>query len=136
MSNSDIGRFVERNSARVTPRVAQNMLARLPMLKVEFTQIDDPAVPHLSEQLEFLADVVEDFLEGAEKDLPFYAVAAACFAIIYAHEVNDVIPDYVEGFGHLDDSAIVRYVLIRYETWFRGYADKIKIPWSKITTAA
>ena len=136
MSNSEIGQFVESNSARVTPRIAANLLSRLPLLKVEFTQLEDPAFPHFVDQLEFLADVVEDVLEGVEKDIPFYAAASACFAIIYAHQVNDIIPDYLEGFGHLDDSAIVRYVLIRYEPYFRLYADNRNISWKSITTAA
>lgn len=136
MPNSEIGQFVERNAARITPEIVENLLKKLPLLKAEFTQIEDPAVPHLIDQLEFLADAVEDAFEGAEKHFPYYAVAAAAFALIYAHQGNDIIPDYVEGFGHLDDSAIVRYVLIRYEKFFQKYAERRKIPWSSITTCA
>jgi len=136
MSSSEIAQFVEHNASRVTLRIAENLLRQLPLLKVEFAQLDDPALPHLFNQLKFLSDVVEDVLEGKEKDIPYYAIAAACFAIIYAHKAEDIIPDYVQGFGHLDDSAVVRYVLIRYEPFFRSYALKRNLRWETITTAA
>lgn len=136
MPNSEVGQFVERNAARVTPQIVSNLLSRLPLLKVEFTQINDTAVPHLVDQLEFLADMIEDVLESVEKSIPYYAVAAAAFALIYAHRGNDIIPDYLEGFGHLDDSAIVRYVLIRYERYFQKYCEKRGIAWGSVSTSA
>ena len=53
----------------------KNLLHRLPLLKAEFTQIHAPKFPHLVDQLEFLADVVEDFAEGAYQDIPYTAAA-------------------------------------------------------------
>jgi len=53
-----------RRGARY-PAVAEKVLRHLPLWKVEFTQIHEPKFPHLVDQLEFLADAVEDFAEGA-----------------------------------------------------------------------
>jgi hypothetical protein len=47
-------------AAHVTPRVIENVVRHLPLWKVEFTQINAPKFPHLVDQLEFLADAVED----------------------------------------------------------------------------
>jgi hypothetical protein len=67
---SEIVNFVNRGAAAITPAIADKVLRQLPQWKLEFTQIYAPLFPHLVDQLEFLADAVEDAAEGAYKDLP------------------------------------------------------------------
>jgi uncharacterized membrane protein YkvA (DUF1232 family) len=126
--------FVEHGAALVTPVVVEKLLRYLPLWKVEFTQINAPKYPHLVDQLEFLADAVEDFAEGAYKDLPFYAVAQAVFALTYAHKKVDIIPDLIPDSGRADDSSVVRAVLIRNEKAFALYAAAQGFNWSQITS--
>jgi len=77
--------------------------------------------------------VVEDFAEGAEDDLPFVSVASAVFALIYAHRQKDLIPDFVPDFGHADESAVVRAVLIEHEKVLAGYASRHHRNWTRIS---
>ncbi len=130
---AEIAAFAQRGASRVTPKIMHNLLHRLPMLKAEFTQIHAPKFPHLVEQLEFLADVVDDFAEGAYKDIPYAAAAAAAFAIIYTHRLLDIIPDFVAKISFEDDSAVVRAVLIMYEKDFEKYAQAQHLNWKKVT---
>lgn len=130
---AEIAAFAQRGASRVTPKIMNNLLHRLPMLKAEFTQIHAPKFPHLVEQLEFLADVVEDFAEGAYKDIPYSAAAAAAFAIIYTHRLLDIIPDFVAKVSFEDDSAVVRAVLIMFEKDFEKYAHAQHLNWKKVT---
>ncbi len=130
---AEIAAFAQRGASRVTPKIMNNLLHRLPMLKAEFTQIHAPKFPHLVEQLEFLADVVEDFAEGAYKDIPYAAAAAAAFAIIYTHRLLDIIPDFVAKISFEDDSAVVRAVLIMFERDFEKYAHVQHLSWKKVT---
>ena len=130
---AEIAAFAQRGASRVTPKIMHNLLHRLPMLKAEFTQIHAPKFPHLVEQLEFLADVVEDFAEGAYKDIPYAAAAAAAFAIIYTHRLLDIIPDFVAKISFEDDSAVVRAVLILFEKDFEKYARAQHLNWKKVT---
>ena len=130
---AEIAAFAQRGASRVTPKIMNNLLHRLPMLKAEFTQIHAPKFPHLVEQLEFLADVVEDFAEGAYKDIPYSAAAAAAFAIIYTHRLLDIIPDFIAKISFEDDSAVVRAVLIMYEKDFEKYAHAQHLNWKKVT---
>lgn len=131
---SEFAEFVNHGSSLVTSRVVENVLRQLPRWKVEFTQINAPRFPHLVDQLEFLADAVEDFAEGAYKDLPYYAVAQAMFALTYAHKKVDVIPDLVPALGRSDDSSVVRAVLIQNEKAFAKYAEARGMNWAKITS--
>ncbi|HEY3860980.1 MAG TPA: hypothetical protein VGO59_03760 [Verrucomicrobiae bacterium] len=130
---ADIANFVHRATASITPTILKGVHKKLPFLKLKFTEFDDPAFPHLTDQLEFLADVVEDFAEGVEEDLPYTTVAASVFALLYAHRQLDLIPDAVCEAGLADDSAVVRAVLIEHEKVFSAYADRHKMKWDEVT---
>ena len=132
---SEIADFLNRGAATVTPAIVEKVLRQLPQWKLEFTQIYAPLFPHLVDQLEFLADAVEDTAEGAYKDLPYFAVAEAVFALIYAHKKVGIIPATVLNLGRADDSSIVRAVLIQNEKAFAIYAAANNVDWSKVTSA-
>lgn len=131
---SEIVKFVQHGASHVTPALAEKVLRCIPAWKVEFAQISEPKYPHLSDQLEFLADVVEDVLEGAYKDLPYVALAQAVFALIYAHQQTGIIPNYVPELGRADDSSIVRAVLLVNEKALSRYAEWRGLDWSRIPT--
>ena len=126
--------YVNHGASLITPRVVEQVIRHLPLWKVEFTQINAPKFPHLVDQLEFLANAVEDAAEGAYKDLPYFAFAQAIFALTYAHKKVDVIPDFVLNIGRADDSSVVRAALIQNEKAFAIYAAKLDRDWSQITS--
>jgi uncharacterized membrane protein YkvA (DUF1232 family) len=130
---SEIAQFVRRGAGTVTTSVVKSIHKKLPFLKIEFAQINAPKFPHLVDQLEFLADVVEDYAEGQADELPLVTVAAAVFALIYAHRQIDLIPDSNLEYGHADDSAVVRAVLIEHEKVLAAFAAKHGLNWSKVT---
>jgi len=131
---SEILQFLKHGAARITPRVVSNLLTQIPLLKAEFTQINAPKFPHLVDQLEFLADVVEDFAEGADLELPYATVADATFALLYAHRKVDLIPDFVPNLGRADDSSVVRPVLIEHERPLMFYAARHGLNWTAVST--
>jgi hypothetical protein len=131
---SEIVKFVNNGAASITPALAEKVLRHLPQWKLEFTQINAPKFPHLVDQLEFLADAVEDVTEGAYKELPFVAVAQAVFALLYAHKKMSVIPESVLELGGADNSSVVRAVLIQNEKAFAIYASAQGVNWQKITS--
>lgn len=130
----EIAKFVNNGAASITPGVAEKVLRQLPQWKLEFTQIHAPLFPHLVDQLEFLANAVEDAVEGAYKELPYEAIAQAVFALIYAHKKGGVIPDSILSLGYADDSSVVRAVLIQNERAFAIYAGVQGVDWQKITS--
>jgi uncharacterized membrane protein YkvA (DUF1232 family) len=131
---SEFVQYVNHGASLVTPRVVETVVRQLPLWKVEFTQINAPKFPHLVDQLEFLADAVEDVAEGAYKELPYFALAEAVFALTYAHKKMDLIPDIIPNMGRADDSSVVRAVLIQNERAFAKYAEVMGTNWNKITS--
>jgi uncharacterized membrane protein YkvA (DUF1232 family) len=130
----EIAKFLNNGATSITPGVAEKVLRQLPQWKLEFTQINAPLFPHLVDQLEFLANAVEDAVEGAYKDLPYGAIAQAVFALIYTHKKVGVIPESVLSLGYADDSSVVRAVLIQNEKAFAIYAGSQGVDWQKITS--
>lgn len=131
---SEIVKFVNNGAMSVTPAIAEKVLRQLPQWKLEFTQIHAPLFPHLVDQLEFLANAVEDVVESAYKELPYCAIAQAVFALVYAHKKVGVIPDSILNLGYADDSSVVRAVLIQNEKAFAVYAGAQGVDWQKITS--
>ena len=133
---SDIAEFLHHNAARVTPKILAGIHAKLPQLKLGFAEIHAPKFPHLVDQLEFLADVVEDYAENADGDIPYFAIAEACFALAYAHKQLHLIPDTTPEVGYADESSLTRTVLIENEKVLSDYAKRHGIDWGEITTEA
>jgi uncharacterized membrane protein YkvA (DUF1232 family) len=131
---AEVAKFVNHGASKITPAILRGVYKKLPILKVEFAQLDAPKYPHLVDQLEFLTNVIEDFVEGTADELPFCTISAVAFALIYKHRDTDIIPDSVPDWGHADDSSVVRAVLIEHERVLAAFAQKIGIAWSKITT--
>jgi uncharacterized membrane protein YkvA (DUF1232 family) len=130
---AEVADLVHQGSASITPNILRGVHKKLPFLKLKFTELDNAAFPHLPDQLEFLANVVEDFAEGVEEDLPYLTVAASVFALIYAQRQFGVVPDSVNDFGHADDSAVVRAVLTEHKKLLHPYAERHKMNWNDIT---
>ncbi|MES2310273.1 MAG: DUF1232 domain-containing protein [Verrucomicrobiota bacterium] len=131
---SEVSQYTRHGASKITPRILKDLMHKLPLLKVEFTQIHAPKFPHLVDQLEFLADVVEDVMEDAYLDLPYEALAMASFALIYVHKQMDLIPDTLPEWGLLDDSLVVRATLMANERDFQAYAAVLGFDWKTVTT--
>ena len=133
---SDIADFVHHNAAKVSPKILHGIHQRLPQLKLEFAEIHAPKFPHLVDQLEVLANVVEDYAEGADEAIPFFVIAEACFALAYAHNQTHLIPDHIEDVGYADESSVVRIVFIENEKVLAEYCKRQGLDFAEVTTMA
>ena len=133
MAMSEIVEFLHHGAEQITPKILRGIHKKLPSLKLQFAQINAPKFPHLVEQLEFLADVVEDFVEGVEDNLPYVAIAEAAYALVYSHKDSGLFPSHINHIGRADDSALVRAVLIENERVLSEYAERHEFEWSTIT---
>lgn len=133
---SEITDFVHHNAAKVTPAILQGVHHRLPQLKLEFAEIHAPKYPHLVDQLELLADVIEDYAEGADQEIPYFVIAEAAFALAYAHNQTHLIPDHVADIGFADESAVVRTVMIENEKALSEYCKRHGLDFAEVTTEA
>ncbi len=133
---SEIADFVHHNAAKVTPSILHGVHHKLPQLKLEFAEIHAPKFPHLVDQLELLVDVLEDYAEGADQEIPYFVISEACFALAYAHKQTHLIPDHVADIGFADESAVVRTVFIENERALSDYCKRHGLDFTEVTTEA
>ena len=50
---SETTKFMHHGAAAITPNILKGVHKKLPFLKLKFNELNDPAFPHLSDQLEF-----------------------------------------------------------------------------------
>ena len=126
---SEIAEFLHHGAEQITPKILDGIHKKLPARKLEFAEINAPEFPHLVEQLDFLADVVEDYVESVDDALPLVAVAEAAYALAYAHKQLGLIPNHLPHIGHADESSIVRTILIENERALSEYAERHETNW-------
>ncbi|HEY0789786.1 MAG TPA: DUF1232 domain-containing protein [Chthoniobacterales bacterium] len=114
--NHELKQFVTDGARRITPLQVDKLVRLLPEIRLAVTQVVD--FPHLPDQVEFLAELVEDFQAGLSRDIPYTAIAEAAFALLYLRKHVDIIPDGIPGMGRADDAAIVTTVFENYKQPF------------------
>jgi uncharacterized membrane protein YkvA (DUF1232 family) len=108
--------FVIDGARRITPRYVSKLVRHLPEIRLMATQIAD--FPQLTDQVEFLAELIEDFYSGLNPDIPYTAIAEAAFALSYLRNGGDIIPDRIPDIGYADDAAIIAIVFETYKEAF------------------
>jgi uncharacterized membrane protein YkvA (DUF1232 family) len=76
------------------------------------------------EKLQLLFGLFRDWLNGSYRQIPTKSIATAVIAIIYFVSPIDLVPDFILGFGLLDDAAVIGFVikqinkdLVAYQVW-------------------
>jgi uncharacterized membrane protein YkvA (DUF1232 family) len=112
----DLNQFILDGARRITPRQVGKLVRQLPEIRLVATQVTQ--YPQLTDQVEFLAELIEDFHSGLNQDVPYTAIAEAAFALSYLHKGVDIIPDRIPDIGFADDAAIITLVFETYKAAF------------------
>lgn len=112
----DLNQLILDGARRVTPLYVSRLVRQLPEIRLVATQIVD--FPHLIDQVDFLAELIEDFHSGLNQDIPYTAIAEAAFALSYLRKGIDFIPDRIPDTGYADDAAIISTVFETYKEAF------------------
>lgn len=76
---------------------------------------------------QLLVSIVKDYWSGNYRRIPFMAIAAIVFTLLYVLNPFDLIPDFLPVIGQIDDAAVVTICLLMvehelhsYQTWKTG----------------
>ena len=75
----------------------------------------------LFDDLMLLSSLVKDYWKGTYRKIPYKAIAAISFTILYVLNVVDLVPDFIPGLGLLDDATIVGLCLKMVSTDIEQY---------------
>ena len=118
-------RWLEQWSSKVARR---NIILLAARGNIAETLRDVPEKMHkVARQTQLVIEFVDDFRSGRYRDMPWWAVAVAATALLYAVNPADAIPNALPIVGTLDDLAVVAVAtrilekqLVRY-CKFKGY---------------
>ncbi len=108
--------YITEGARRITPGHLDKLVRLLPNIRLAVTQVTD--FPDLADQVEFLAEIIEDFHAGVNRSIPFTAIAESAFALFYLRKATDIIPDSIPRTGYADDAAIIGVVFENYKKPF------------------
>jgi uncharacterized membrane protein YkvA (DUF1232 family) len=114
--NQELQDFITDGARRITPIHLDKLIRLLPKIRLAVNQVTD--FPDLPDQVEFLAEIIEDFHAGLNRSIPFTAIAESAFALFYVRKANDLIPDSIPRSGYSDDAAIITAVFENYKRPF------------------
>jgi uncharacterized membrane protein YkvA (DUF1232 family) len=117
--NEELQSFITDGARRITPVHLDRLVRLLPNIRLAITQVTE--FPDLPDQVEFLAEIIEDFHAGLNRSIPFTAIAESAFALFYLRKVTDIIPDSIPRAGFVDDAAIIAAVFESYKKPFLQY---------------
>lgn len=132
IARTDFDEFVEHGGRKVTPATLQRLAVLLPDLREKFDAVTAPGLSKAPAQLMFLAQVVETVAADSYRDLSYGAIGEAAFALLYLARDVDIIPDFIERLGYLDDAAVAATVLERNAAEFERFASHTGSDWAAI----
>ena len=115
-SKQELRDFIYDGARRITPAHLDKLVRVLPKIRLSITQVTD--FPNLPDQVEFLAEMIEDFHAGLNRSIPFTAIAESAFALFYLRKATDMLSDSVQQAGYADDAAIITAVFESYKQPF------------------
>jgi len=118
-----VGRWLERVIAQ---RISSKELAKLAAHRGQVTAAwrHLPDRMHLvANQTKLMMELVDDFRSGAYRKISWRALSLVVFAILYAANPADVLPDVIAGIGFLDDIAVAALVTRVLKSELEAYCE-------------
>ena len=69
------------------------------------------------------SNMIGDYFKGNYKQVPWRTIATAAFAVLYAINIFDLVPDIIPVLGWLDDIAVAGLVLSGVKKDLRQYCE-------------
>jgi uncharacterized membrane protein YkvA (DUF1232 family) len=83
----------------------------------------EKAFKALLEHGRLLLSLVKDYVTGVYREVPYWVIGAAAFALVYVLSPVDLIMDFLPGVGYLDDAAVLAICLKLVETELARYKE-------------
>lgn len=119
------GAFIKKNAAAVSEEDLERINDRANEIGAKFHS--NLSLRRFVSESILLIGLIKDYASGRYKTIPWWAIAATAFTLLYVFNPLDMMPDMVPVFGYLDDAtvvttclALISHELHKYSRWKKG----------------
>lgn len=122
--------FIRKRASRVTESDVGKAADEADSIRGKFEHVG-PLGRYL-EDVKLLISIVNDYRAGRYRTIPWWAISAIAFTLLYVISPIDLIPDFIPVIGYLDDAAVLSVCMMLVEQELHTYkAWKINQPAGK-----
>ncbi len=112
-------KYLRRKAAGISDEDVANVVDKAKKIRGKFEHAG-PLGKYLQD-VELLISLVKDYWTGEYRTIPWWALSAIVFALLYVISPIDLIPDFIPVIGYLDDAAVVSVCLKLVEQELHTY---------------
>ncbi len=105
--------FVRRNASKITDKDIEKVVEKSSEIKEKFNP--KGTLRRFIEDGQLMLSIVKDYCAGNYKKIPFLAIGAIVFSLLYVLNPLDLIPDVLPVIGQIDDATVVSICLLMVE---------------------
>jgi uncharacterized membrane protein YkvA (DUF1232 family) len=114
------GRFLLRGAALLkNPRLLKQMLTKAVS---KMGRAEDGPLSEVKEQLQRLIALLKAYVSGDYREVSTQTMITVAAAIVYFVVPFDGIPDFLSGWGLIDDAAVISYVVAQLSSELEAFA--------------
>ena len=113
--------FIKRNAAKVSDKDFQDVLRKKDDIRRKFES--QGPLGRFIEDAKILFSLVSDYWSGEYREIPYWAISAVVFALLYVLSPVDLVPDFIPVVGYVDDAMVVALCLSMIEAELKNYKE-------------
>jgi uncharacterized membrane protein YkvA (DUF1232 family) len=111
--------FISRGASGMTEGDIERVIERSEEIERKFRS--SGRLGRLFEDFKLLMALVRDYWNGSYREIPWWALSAVVFALLYVLAPVDLIPDFIPVVGLIDDAFVVSMCLLMVERELQKY---------------
>jgi len=113
--------FIKKGAKKITKEDIEKVTKKAD--EIEKKVRDSGPLRRYIEDVKLLLFLVKDYWSGNYKEIPYWAIGATVFVLLYVLSPIDLIPDFIPVVGLVDDAAVVALCLYMIEQELHDYSE-------------
>lgn len=113
--------YIQKGAEKITDEDFERVLERKEEIERKF-ETNGPLARYIEDGKLLLA-LVRDYWEKNYREIPYWAISAIVFSLLYVFSPVDLVPDFIPFLGFVDDGLIVALCLRMIEKDLHKYKD-------------
>ena len=113
--------FLKNGAAEITDKDVENVNSKSDEIRSKF-ETGGP-LRRFIEDARLLLSLLRDYVKGKYRKIPWWAISAVVFTLLYVFNPFDIVPDLLPVIGYVDDAAVFAFCLALVEQQLREYKE-------------